>query len=175
MKNLVPFSLFESLNGVIPGVLQIFDDLPELALVGTPIQYSDYLRSITDQPIVYKGLRNKSKKVHDTPNHYWFTPNRNIAIKYYLNEAGLKSYAIPFTTFIDFGVLTKDADEELLFHEGRMMERDFINNAKETLIRLDTYDIGGYQVQYVLNKKIVPLQLGTQEDLERFRKWVKLH
>ena len=58
-------------------------------------QYSQYLDTLTDEPIVYKGFRNKAGIVHNTPNHSYFTNSFKIADAWYKDEKGIKTFVIP--------------------------------------------------------------------------------
>jgi hypothetical protein len=155
------------MTSVKPGVAEVFESNPELATIGTSQQYSQYLDTITNEVIVYKGLRDKSTKVHDTPNHSYFTPNRVIADKWYKDERGVKTFVIPKVASVEY-----KSDFSQGISKVRKDEETFINTAKEPLIKLNTIDIGAKQVQYVLNKNITALELGSKQDLEGFKSFV---
>ena len=129
--------------------------------------YSQYLDTITNEVIVYKGLRDKSNKVHNTPNHSYFTPSKSIADKWYKDEKGIKTFAIPKIESVEF-----KSDSSQGVSKSRKEEENFINSTEKPLIKLNTFDIGGNQIQYVINKKTSLLELGAEQDIEGFKEFV---
>lgn len=156
----------EAIN-VIEGVNEIFNENPELAEIGTKGQYSAYLNTITSEPIVYKGFRNKSGRVHKTPNHTFYTADKNIAAKWYKSDEGVLAYAVLKGSSESFNAERKKGESEV-----RQDEENFINKSNANYVKLQTLDIGGEQLQYVVNKKNTPLQLGSKEDAQAFRDFV---
>ena len=154
-------------NGIRVGAQEVLNENPQLSEIGTVEQYTEYLNEISSEPIVYKGLRNKSNQVHITPNHTYFSANKEISEKWYKNEEGVKTFVIPNTATVDFRVLGYEGVNSL-----REQEQDFINSTEGQLIRLNTEDIGGRQIQYVLNRETPAIELGSQEDVEGFKNFV---
>ncbi len=154
-------------SGVRVGVREVLESNSQLAEIGTAEQYTEYLDEISDQPIVYKGLRDKSNQVHVTPGHSYFSANKSISEKWYKDEEGIKTFIIPKVETVDFRVMGNEGVNSL-----REQEQDFINNTEGKLVRLNTEDIGGRQIQYVLNKEIVAVELGSQQDVKGFSEFV---
>lgn len=150
------------------GVSELFNENPELANIGTPEQYSQYLDTLTDEPIVYKGFRNKAGIVHNTPNHSYFTNSFKIADAWYKDEKGIKTFVIPKVQTEFF-----QADTSKGVTTIKPQEENYINNSKAGLIKLETNDIGGLQTQHVVNKKYQPLELGSKEDIEGFMGFIE--
>ena len=128
--------------------------------------YSQYLNTLTDEPIVYKGFRNKAGLVHNTPNHSYFTNSFKIADAWYKDKKGIKTFVIPKVQTEFF-----QADTSKGVTTIKPQEENYINNSKAGLIKLKTDDIGGLQIQYVVNKKYQPLELGSKQDIEGFKNW----
>lgn len=142
-----------------------------VAEVGTQEQYSEYLSNkfpTTVVPVLHKGMRNKSGHVHTTPGHSFFTADFSIADKWYKDSSGVKSFAVDTQS-----VETFRAPDGLTVSETRKAEEDFINNSKADVVILDTNDIGGRQLQYVVKKDVSPYELGTEQDLEGFRDFLQ--
>lgn len=140
--------------------------------IGTQEQYTEYLSSkfpSTAVPVLYKGMRNKSGHVHTTPGHSFFTADFGIADKWYKDSSGVKSYVVDTQN-----VETFRAPDGLTVSETRKAEEDFINNSESDVVVLDTNDIGGRQLQYVVKKGVTPYELGTEQDLSDFRDFVSL-
>jgi hypothetical protein len=91
--------------------------------------YSQYLDTITDQPIVHKGFRNKAGYVHKTPNHTFYTNNYEIADKWYKDEQGIKSFAIPKVSVENF-----KGDTSVGVSVLRQQEENYINNSETDTI-----------------------------------------
>lgn len=149
------------------GVSELFEETPALADIGTERQYSAYLNTITSEPIVYKGFRNKSGVVHKTPNHTFYTADKNIATKWYKSDEGILTYAVLKGSSESFNAERKQGESKV-----RQDEENFINKSNANYVKLQTLDIGGEQLQYVVNKKNMPLQLGSDKDLEGFKEFV---
>lgn len=153
---------------IMKGVDDVYEINPQLNEIGSKEQYSQYLSTLfpNPTPILYKGLRNKAKLVHDTPNHNFYTGERRIAEKMYLNEEGLK-----------FFLSSQETVESYRAPNGGVsvvakMEENFINNSSAEVILLDRMDTMGREIQYVINKSTPKLQLGTEKDLEGFKEFV---
>ena len=118
--------------------------------------YSQYLDTLTNEPILYKGLRNKSGIIHNTPNHSFFTSSFKIANKWYKDDKGIKAFIVSNKNEIYF-----KGDYTVGLSILRKQEEDFINNSTNDLIKLDINDIGGQQIQYVINKNTKLLKTTT--------------
>lgn len=148
-------------------ILKLFESNFELNKIGTFEEYFQYINILTNENILYKGFKNKSNNVHKTPNHSYFTNDKKIAQKWYSDENGIKIFIIPKTSTINF-----TADSKQNISNIRKEEENFINNTDNNLIKLNTIDIGGKQIQYILNKNIIPLELGSKQDIKKFKEFI---
>jgi hypothetical protein len=133
--------------------------------------YSKYLDTIFPEikPIIlFKGLRNKSKKVHNTPNHSFYTNNYLLAYKFYRNDEGIKIFLPKIKSYSLF----KPVENKKLSLIQKD-EENFINNSDKDCIILQRKDIGGLQKQYVIKKNIELHELGSKQDIEMFKKFIK--
>jgi hypothetical protein len=153
-----------------PGVESVFQNNPELSEIGTIEEYSQYLDTVfpgSVTPVLFKGMRNKSGTVHNTPDHRFYTSDRKIADKWYRGDIETKAF------ISDAQVReTYKAKSGLGTLTTRQNEQDFINNSKADIIELDTFDVGGKQVQYVLNNKVKTLELGSEQDIQGFKDYI---
>ena len=144
----------------------------QLQDIGTFEEYVIYLKNKTDENILFKGFRNKSGYVHNTPNHSFYTPDRFIAEKFYLDEKGIKSYIIPKTIDSENKSANFKNDENLGYSVIRKNEEDFINNNGFKIIKLYTNDLGGDQIQYAVKKDFNLLELGSKKDIIEFTNFI---
>lgn len=158
-------------NRITKGVDFVFELNPELAALGSKEQYSAYLESIFPlgiTPVLFKGLRNKSGTVDDTPDHSFYTADKNIAEQWYGTSEGVKSFIFDTRTAEEF-----KGDQSQGLSVLQKQEEDIINNSKQDFVLLTRNDIGGLQDQYVIKKTIKMHELGSKEDIEGFKKHLK--
>lgn len=154
----------------------LFNEFPALKQIGSEEQYIEYLKSVFPEnktPILYKGLRNKSGIVHDTPNHSFYTNDRKIAEKCYIDERGIKTYIFDNKSFTVFDK-EYDKNESIPLSKFVKDEQDFINNSESDVAILYRIDCGSLrkQLQFAIRKTTPNLLLGSEEDLKGFYDFV---
>lgn len=147
----------------------LFKEYPNLSNIGSIEQYKQYAESIFSNskvPTLVKGLRNKSTLVHNVPNHFWFSDSPKIA-EHYRDDRGLKYFRFDINSVDNFKSNIKELSPKL-----REDESNFINNSSADCIILDTADLGGKQLQYVIKKGTKATELGTEKDQQNFKTFV---
>ena len=140
---------------------------PALAGVGSEGDYSEYLAGVfpgSPLPVLFKGLRDKSGSVHDTPGYSFYAEEYGVAERY-ADSTGVRAYLLDAGTVGQFAADTGRSDV-------RRQEERFVNGCGLDAVRLRTYDLGGWQAQWAVRKSVARLELGTAEDVAGFRDWV---
>jgi len=122
--------LQKSPTAVKPGVQELFDSSPELASVGTPEQYSQYLDSIFPdskvKDIVYHGTKQKFEKFGT--KYGFFTSSKATAESYTLYEE---------EKFIDLNFIKERLEEDLstgLEPDGETpLSKEYLEEARKKL------------------------------------------
>jgi hypothetical protein len=158
-------------NTLVNGAEDVYLNNPKLAEIGSVNQYSNYLNTIFPDsiiPVLHKGYRGKTNLVHNVVGRSFFTNQFKIADKWYKNEKGIKSFKFNSIDTINFS-----ADQSLHPLKVRKAETNFTNDSDEDVVILYTEDIGGKQLQYIIKDEVERYELGTEEDLNNFKKFVE--
>jgi predicted RNase H-related nuclease YkuK (DUF458 family) len=158
-------------NTLVNGAEDVYLNNPKLAEIGSVNQYSNYLNTIFPDsiiPVLHKGYRGKTNLVHNVVGRSFFTNQFKIADKWYKNEKGIKSFKFNSIDTINFS-----ADQSLHPLKVRKAETNFTNDSDEDVVILYTEDIGGKQLQYIIKDEVERYELGTEEDLNNFKKFIE--
>lgn len=173
-----------------PGVPELFESTPELASIGTPQQYSEYLESIfLNSTIEYRGdsfdlerfyysepTEEKRKKgvVHKIGPGVYTTRDKDKALSFAIDNKGRA-----YTTLVNMTDPLVFGDElDFLAAVGEYFKTEFVPSFTQVeqyvraqhrlgkTIRIDSYDESSSPVE---NTRI----LGSKQDIESFKEFIK--
>lgn len=176
-----------AISVIKPGVVELFDSYPELASIGTPEQYSQYLDTIfTSGTLVYKGVNEKNNF------NKWFALDKFYAAKWgfpiphFINTAEVFNIS-NFEKYFDkpsyirarlvMGQLSIDSKFK---SELKLLELDNPKAATEFLQSFEKSSVisgpeAGFEnnISFYVKNIDDAHKLGDSKDIEGFKKFVK--
>ena len=179
LKTQISTKMFNSRIEIKPGVSELFDSNPELANIGTPEQYSQYLETIFPQSkvkdIVYHGSKNTVKTGKRIENFdvkeswgtlLYFTKDRGKAVNYALyDEKGV------YQVILNIKNPTIEIDNKII--EKPVNSDGYVTDyTREYVMSLDEH-VSDFAIEEITVPNSAQVHiLGSKQDIEGFKDFV---